>query len=172
MIDFGTMKRLLQTIFVVAALSLSLVASSAAAESLYVRASGTDLKEKAGPGGKTLTKLEIGTKCRVVAREGAWTKVTVKGADKKETTGYVFKAKLSEDKPDKERFGGAVTASATEGDTAMALRGLSATSEKYAERADIKPEDIAAVKKMEKRKVAQDEIDEFLRDGKLAEYAE
>lgn len=169
-LDFGNMKRLLQ--IVLPCVALLLLATSAAAASLYVRANGTDLKDKAGPGGGTLAKLEIGTKCEVVAKEGAWVKVTVKGADKKEKTGYVFGAKLSEDKPDKERFGGTVTASASEGDTAMALRGLSATSEKYAERSDIKPEDIAAVKAMEKRKVAQEEIDKFLREGKLGEYAQ
>lgn len=165
MLDFGNMKRLLQILLPGAALLF--LTTSAAAASLYVRANGTDMKDKAGPGGATLQKLEIGTKCDVVAKEGAWVKVTAKGK-----TGYVFGAKLSEDKPDKERFGGTVTASAAEGDTAMALRGLSATSEKYAERSEIKPEDIAAVKQMEKRKVAQEEIDKFLREGKLGEYAQ
>lgn len=142
-------------------------AGTAAAASLYVRANGTELKDKASPGGASLTKLDIGTKVDVVAKEGGWVKVIVKGK-----TGYIFGAKLSEDKPDKERFGGAVTASASEGDSALALRGLSATSEKYAERNQIKPSDIAAVKEMEKRKVSADEIDKFLREGKLGEYAQ
>lgn len=147
-------------------------AGTAAAASLYVRANGTELKDKPGPGGASLAKLDIGTKVEVVAKEGAWVKVTFKGADKKEKTGYIFGQKLSDDKPDKERFGGAVTASASEGDSALALRGLSATSEKYAERNQIKPSDIAAVKEMEKRKIAAGDIDKFLREGKLGEYAQ
>lgn len=157
--------------FALAILVLAL-ATSASAASLYVRASGTDLKDKGSPAGATLTKLDIGTKVDVVAKEGSWVKVNVKTPDKKERTGYIFAAKLSEDKPDKERFGGAVTASASEGDSALALRGLSATSEKYAERKAIKPEDIAAVKAMENRKVDQAAIDRFLREGKLGEYAQ
>jgi len=142
-------------------------AGTAAAASLYVRANGTELKDKASPGGAVLTKLDIGTKVDVVAKEGSWVKVTVKGK-----TGYIFGQKLSEDKPDKERFGGAVAATASEGDSALALRGLSPTSEKYAERNKIKPSDIAAVKEMEKRKATADEIDRFLREGKLGEYAQ
>lgn len=155
-----------------AAVAVFLFASSAAAASMYVRASGTDLKDKPSPAGASVAKLDIGTKVEVVAKEGAWAKVRFKGADKKEKTGYVFAAKLSADKPDKERFGGAVAANASEGDTAMALRGLSATSEKYAERTNIKPEHIAAVKAMEQRKASPVEIDKFLKDGKLGEYAQ
>ena len=154
------------------AILLLVFASSAAAASLYVRANGTEMKEKPGPGGAPITKLDIGTKVEVLAKEGAWVKVSVKTADKKEKTGYVFAQKLSEDKPDKERFGGTVTASASEGDSALALRGLSATSEKYAERQSIKPGDIAAVKEMEKRKADPAAMDKFLREGKLGEYAQ
>lgn len=147
------------------------VAGLASAASMYVRASGTDLKEKPGPGGASVARLEIGTKCEVVATEGAWVKVTVKMPDKKERTGYVFGAKLSDDKPDKERFGGSVATTAAEGDTAMALRGLSATSEKYAERSEVRPEHVAAVKAMEKRKVSAAELERFLQEGKLGEYS-
>ena len=163
------MKR--SSLLVLAALFL---AGTAHAASLYVRASGTDLKEKPGPGGVALAKLDIGTKVEVVAKEGAWVKVKIKLADKSEKTGYVFAQKLSDDKPGKERFGGpAVAASASEGDTAMALRGLSATSEKYADRdAQIKPEHVAAVKKMESRQPPKEAIDRFLREGKLGEYAQ
>lgn len=151
-----------------------LAAGVADAASMYVRASGTDLKQKAGPGGAAVAKLDIGTKVEVVAKEGAWVKVKVKLADKSEKIGFVFAQKLSDDKPDKERFGGtAVAATASEGDTAMALRGLSATSEKYADRdTEIKPEHVAAVKKMEDRKPPKDAIEKFLREGKLGEYAE
>lgn len=156
-------------------LALALLAANAAnAASLYVRASGTDLKQKPGPGGAPVMKLDIGTKVQIVAKEGNWVKVKVTLADKSEKTGYVFAQKLSDDKPDKERFGGtAVAASASEGDTAMALRGLSATSEKYADRdSQIEPEHVAAVKKMEDRKPPKDALEKFLREGKLGEYME
>ena len=144
-------------------------AVATAAEDLYVRASGTELKEKTGPGAPALLKLDIGTKCEVVAKEGNWVKVKAKvGKEVKE--GYVFAAKLSKDKPDKERIDGKVTVAAAEGDTAMALRGLSPTSEKFAERTSIKQADIAAVKAMEQRKIPPQELDAFLKEGKLGEY--
>ena len=154
-------------------LSLALgLALPAAAKSLYVRASGTDLKATASPGGASVAKLPIGSKVEVVAKEGNWVKVTVT-VEKAEKSGFVFAAKLSDDKPDKERFGGdSVAVGAHEGDTAMALRGLSATSEKYAERSDIRAEHVEAITKMEKRKPPASELESFLREGKLGEYVQ
>lgn len=146
-------------------------ATAIAADNLYVRASGTELKEKTGPAAPTIQKLDIGTKCEVVAKEGNWVKVKAKiGKDVKE--GYVFAPKLSKEKPDKERIDGKVSVAAAEGDTAMALRGLSPTSEKFAERTAVKKEDIAAVKAMEQRKVTPQELDAFLKEGKLGEYVQ
>lgn len=142
-----------------------------AGENLYVRAAGTELKQTAGPGGTTLTKLDIGAKCDVVEKSGNWVKCKVE-VKKKPMVGFVFAPKLSKDKPDKERMGGKQVAAASEQDTAQALRGLSATAEKHAARSKAKPEDVAAVKAMEELKVPEAEIAQFLREGKLGEYQE
>lgn len=143
-----------------------------AGESLYVRAAGTELKSKAGPGGAVAGRLEIGTKCAVLSKQGGWTQVECQPAKGKKLSGWVFAAKMSKDKPDRERLGGKAVATASEGDTALAIRGLSPTAEKYAGRSDISPEHIAAVKEMESRKIAPEDLSRFLAEGKLAEYAE
>jgi hypothetical protein len=154
---------------VVLAFLLLLPVSVSAGENLYVRAAGTDLKQTAGPGGQNLAKLDIGAKCDVIEKSGNWVKCKVE-VKKKDVVGFVFAPKLGKDKPDKERFGGKTVATASEADTAQALRGLSATAEKHAERTKAKPEDIAAVKQMEQLKVPDPEIAAFLRDGKLGEF--
>ena len=142
-----------------------------AGDSMYVRAADTDLKSAPGPGSPSVGKLDIGLKVEILEKKGPWAKVkaTVKKQDQE---GYVFLQKLSKDKPDKERLGGGSVASASEGDTAQALRGLTPTAEKFAGRTKISPEDIAAVKKMEDRKITKEEVTGFLKDGKLAEYGE
>lgn len=144
-------------------------APALAGESLYARAANTEVRATASPAGAIQAKLDIGAKCDVLAKEGNWTKVKAE-VNKKAVTGYVFSAKLSKDKPDKERVGGKSVATASEGDTALALRGLSPTAEGYAGRASISAADVAAVKKMEQQKIAQEELATFLKDGKLAEY--
>ena len=154
-----------------AVLLLFIPISAGAGDNLYVRAAGTELKQTAGPGGTTLAKLDIGAKCDVIEKSGAWVKVKTE-VKKKDVVGFVFGAKLSKEKPDKERFGGKQVAAASEQDTAQALRGLSATAEKHAARTNTKPEHIAAVKAMEQRKVPEAELAKFLREGKLGEYQE
>lgn len=144
-------------------------AQAFAGESLYARAANTEVRATASPAGAIQGKLDIGAKCDVLGKEGGWTKVKVE-VNKKEITGFVFTAKLSKDKPDKERVGGKQVANASEGDTALALRGLSPTAEGFANRSQITQTDIAAVKKMEQQKIAQEELATFLKDGKLAEY--
>ena len=151
-------------------LSIAAVGPARAGESLYVRAAGTELKSKAGPGGTASARLDIGTKCAVVSKQGGWVQVACT-AGKKKVEGWVFSAKMSKEKPDKERFGGKAVASASEGDTALAIRGLSPTAEKYAGRSEISPEHVAAVKAMEKRKIPPEDLSRFLAEGKLAEFA-
>lgn len=143
-----------------------------AGESLYVRAAGTELKSKAGPGGAAAGKLEIGTKCAVLSKQGGWTQVECEPEKGRKLAGWVFAAKMSKEKPDRERLGGKAVATASEGDTALAIRGLSPTAEKYAGRSEISAEHVAAVKEMEQRKIPPEDLSRFLAEGKLAEYAE
>lgn len=158
--------------FVTALLAaLLLPAVALAGETLYVRAAGTELKGAPSPGSPAVEHLDIGTKLELLEKKGPWARVKVKTKQGKE--GFVFGPKLSKDKPDKERFGkgpGTSSIAASEGDTAQALRGLSPTAEKFAGRTEISAADIAAVKKMESRKVSKEELDAFLKGGKLGEY--
>lgn len=148
--------------------ALTLVASAAAiaGESLYVRASGTEVRGSAGPGGATVGKLDIGTKVDVVSKQGTWVQIKT---DK--LSGWVFAPKLSKDKPDKERFNTKTnTLAANEGDTAQAIRGLTPTAENFAQRKSISAADIEAVHSMENLKIPNDELASFTREGKLGEF--
>ncbi|HVO30493.1 MAG TPA: SH3 domain-containing protein, partial [bacterium] len=149
------------------AAALLLPASAFAGDTMYVRAAGTELKGAASPGAPVVEKLDIGAKVELLEKNGMWAKIKTKD----DKTGFVFGPKLSKDKPDKEHFGKSGNAlAANEGDTAQALRGLSPTAEKFAGRTDIKPADVAAVKAMEDRKATPQDVDAFLKEGKLGEY--
>jgi hypothetical protein len=92
--------------------------------------------------------------------------------------GFVYKFKLSAKKPSSGSGSGLLAglggggASAREGSSAASIRGLSPTSEKYAGRANIRPEHVAMVKHMESVRIAKPEIESFLKAGKLGEYAQ
>ena len=137
---------------------------------MYVRAADTDLKSAASPGSSSIAKLAIGTKVEVLEKKGMWAQV--KTGKKGEQTGFVFGPKLSRDKPDKERFGNGTVATASEGDTAQALRGLTPTAEKFAGRTEISKEDVAAVERMETRIIPATELAGFLKDGRLGEFSQ
>ncbi|MFH1016778.1 MAG: SH3 domain-containing protein [Pseudomonadota bacterium] len=143
------------------------------AETLYVNSPTADLKSSTAASASVLAQLPRGTGVNVIGRTGSWVQVNAGGK-----TGFVYKFKLVAKKPSASGGSGLLAglggggATAREGSTATSIRGLSPTSEKYAGRAAIKPEDVKMVKHMESVRVSKAELDAFLKDGKLGEYAQ
>ena len=158
-----------------AALGLSLLlgaASQARAETLYVRSEDATLRSAADAGASEVGPVARGTELTVVSRDGSWIQVQAGGK-----SGWIHKLKTAADKPD---TGGGALASlgggsrdsyVKEAESGRAARGLSPMAEKYAQNKALSPESIAAVKRMEQVVISKKEIEGFLKEGKLGEYA-
>jgi uncharacterized protein YgiM (DUF1202 family) len=146
--------------------------SSALAETLYVKTPSAELKNSTAATAQVVAQLPRGTALTVKSKQGNWIEVTAGGK-----TGWVYRFKVSTTKPsggggDLLAGLGGGGAKAREGSTAVSMRGLSPTSEKYAGRANITPAHIDMVKHMEAVKVDQAQVATFLKDGKLGEYGD
>ena len=143
-----------------------------AATKMYVNASpSADLRSSPAATAQVLAQLPRGTEVSVLSQQGSWCETLAAGKK-----GWIYKFKLSSSKPASGSgmlagLGGG-GAAAREGSTAASIRGLSPTSERYAGRAKITPQDVAMVKHMESLRVSPKEVNEFLRAGHLGEYAE
>ncbi len=151
--------------------ALLLASVEARAETMYVKSPTAELKSSTSANAQILAQFSRGTSLNVILKQGNWIQVQTGGKK-----GWVYKFKLSPTKPsggDNLLAGlGGGGASAREGSSAASIRGLSPTSEKYAGRANIQPQHVEMVKHMESMKVSQNQVQEFLKAGKLGEYQE
>lgn len=145
----------------------------AAAETVYVRAKTAQLRAGKTSLDEVVANLRYGESLEVLAKDGAWLEVkTTRG-----TRGWLYSNKVSTSKPSggdnalaqlgKSMRGGdpsATTASA-------GARGLDKASEEYANQAGISQRDRDAVDGMTAYQVSDQEVEEFLKEGGLGEYA-
>jgi hypothetical protein len=147
-------------------------AGLARAETVYVRSEDASLKSAGDADASEVATLPRGTELTVVSRQGSWVQVQTGGK-----TGWVHKLKVSPDKPESGGSalsglsGGTRGTYAQEAESGRAARGLSPMAEKYAQAKALSPESIASVKRMEQYTVTKKEVQSFLKEGKLGEYA-
>ncbi len=147
----------------------------ASAETLYIKKSGTKLMSEASSKSKVVGKLGAGTAVDVKSKSGKYYQVASGG-----TAGWVFKFKLSSKAPagaggDSDLLGdlgGRQKVAARETGSSSSIRGLSPVSEQLAQKKGIPAESVNAVKSMEKFKVSSTDLDRFLQQGQLGEYAQ
>ena len=167
------MKRSLLVLLLLTLSGLGL-ASAALAETLYVKSSATKLQAADSASSKVIKTLSQGTAVEVVKKSDKFYQVTAPGGVK----GWIFKFKLSAKAPEGaggssgllDALGGQQMA-AKESASGSSIRGLSPISEQHAKSKGISQESIDAVKQMEAFKVSAKELDEFMKTGKLGEYA-
>lgn len=155
------------------AFTASLMAGQSLAETLYVQAKTAQLRSGRTSLDAVVANVRFGEPLEVISREGSWVKVKTAGG----TQGWIFANKLSESKPS----GGVETLAALgrsirRGDasstTASAgARGLDKPSEVYADRSGISQKDRKAVDRMTAYHVADQDVEAFLKEGGLGEYA-
>lgn len=148
-------------------------AGTVLAESVYVTAKTAQIRSGKTSLDPVVANLQYGQELAVVAREEKWIQVQTGSGAK----GWIYSSKVSSSKPsgaDNElaslgqryrRGDPSVTASA-------GARGLDKASESYANRAGITKQDRDAVDRMTAYKIPDDEIQEFLKSGRLGEYAQ
>jgi uncharacterized protein YgiM (DUF1202 family) len=152
----------------------SVMVDMAWAETVYLQAKNAKLRAGKTSLDRVVTDLKFGEALEVVTREKDWLQVkTASGI-----TGWIYAAKTSSQRPASEdsvlsmlgknvRRGeaGEVTASA-------GARGLDKASETYADLSGITKAHRDAVDKMTGYQVSDQDVEEFLKEGKLGEYAQ
>ncbi len=143
-------------------------------ETLYVSAKSAQLRSGKTSLDPVVANLKIGEALEVVKRDDRWVQVkTAKGV-----AGWIYSGNVSESKPaggDNElaALGKGFRRTEASGVTASAgARGLDKASESYANRVGITQQHRDAVDRMTANKIAEDDIQTFLKAGRLGEYAE
>jgi len=142
------------------------------AASLFAKQDGVKVTAEKSPTSKVLTTLNLGDAVTVLSIEGRLAKVkTTKGK-----TGWVFKFRLSSNKPSA-RSGSGLSGltgrklAARESRAGGSIRGLKESTEQYANAKQIKQEHRDAVDQMEAFSIPTDELMQFKKAGHLGEFS-
>ena len=153
---------------------LGLLVSLAQEQTVFVQARNAQLRSGKTSMSPVVATLQSGEPLQVIRREGDWMEVrTGTGA-----TGWLFANKVGTTKPStgtgtlaalgssfRQREASPVTAS-------TGARGLDRVSEEYARQVGIPPQHRDAVDRMTVYRLSEQELEAFLREGRLGEYAQ
>ena len=166
------MKRPLLTVALL--IGLGLFAGMALAETVYVQAKTVKLRAGKTSLDSVVADLKFGDALEVLRKDGAWLEVQTGGG----TKGWVFAGKTTATKPaggdddDLARLGKSFRRTEAGDVTATAgARGLDKASEGYANRTGITQRDRDAVDRMTAYRMSDQEVEDFLKEGRLGEYA-
>ena len=151
-----------------------LTGSLLAATTMWAKKDRVKVTAEKSPTSKVVAILRVGDPVQVQQKSGRQYKVKLKSGK----TGWVFKFKLADTQPEKAAGGSGLsglagdnTVVAQEARSGGSIRGLKETTEQYAEKKHISEANRRSVEKMEQRRVSDDELEKFKRDGRVGEYA-
>lgn len=162
-------------------LLLALLAAAAggaalAQTTLWVSSTGTKLKADTRATSATVADLPLGAELRVLEARDAWYRVAGPGG----AEGWIYRGKVTETPPGAapaEGGGllggltGRSTIQAASADTSRSIRGLSPETTQYADGAGTPQEHREALDRILALTVSEDELERFLQDGRIGEYA-
>ncbi|MBU1230109.1 MAG: SH3 domain-containing protein [Proteobacteria bacterium] len=149
-----------------------------AQDTLFVASEGAKLKADKSASADTVAELPVGTQLKVAGQEESWYKVTAGG-----NSGWIYRGKVSATAPEASRqggdnlFGGAgsSTIMVSEADSARSMRGLNESEQEAAKAAGRQPRPLAdyklALDRVLGQKVEKKELENFLKAGRIGEYA-
>ncbi|MFC1867646.1 SH3 domain-containing protein [Thermodesulfobacteriota bacterium] len=169
------MKRIIMTsISLALMLSISIVIAQ---EKLWVSSDNAKLKADKSASSETITTIPLGTEVTVLVSEGKWYRVLIPSGRE----GWIYRGRLSDAPPAKETqkesedlfaFMPGSKISADESDTARSIRGLSSETEQYAKNRRTPAAYKRALDRILAMSVEEREVEDFLRNGRVGEYAE
>ncbi|MGE0473673.1 MAG: SH3 domain-containing protein [Nitrospirales bacterium] len=154
-------------------LVLLLLPSLSWAATQYAKQDDVKVTADKAPTSAVVATLKLGDEVTVLSEEGRLVKV--KTATGK--TGWVFKFRLTEEKPSSgsslglSGLTGRKTIAARESRAGGSIRGLKESTEQYAKDKQIKQEHRDAVDRMEAFSLAPDELMQFKKAGNLGEFS-
>jgi uncharacterized protein YgiM (DUF1202 family) len=158
--------------------TLLLAAPALAQDKLYVASEGAKLKADKSASSNTVAELPIGTPLAVHGQEESWYKVTA-GSH----SGWIYRGKVAATPPEVSKkggenlFGGAgsSTIMVSEADSARSMRGLNESEQQAAKDAGRAPRPLSEYKQaldtVLAEKVDKKELENFLKAGRIGEYA-
>lgn len=152
---------------------LTVWGTEAWAETVYVQTKTAQLRSGKTSLDAVVGNVKFGDALEVVGREGSWVEVKTAAGAK----GWIFANKTSSTRPSGTndtlaRLGQSMRGGDASATTASAgARGLDKASEGYADRAGVSARDREVVDRMTAYQLADQEVEEFLREGGLGEYA-
>ena len=161
------------SLFIALVIGLALFAAVAMAETVYVQAKTVKLRAGKTSLDAVVTDLKFGEALEVLRKDGNWLEVQTGTG----TKGWVFAGKTTATKPAGSddalaRLGKSVRRTEAGDVTATAgARGLDKASEGYANRTGITQRDRDAVDRMAAYRMSDQEVEDFLKEGGLGEYA-
>ena len=164
----------LTSVVVAASIAGVLLAATAWAETVYVTAKTAQLRAGKTSLDAVVSTLRFGDALEVLSRKDNWVEVLTSTGQK----GWIYYNKVAADKPaggdsGLAALGRNIRRGDSSGVTASAgARGLDKASESYANRTGITQRDRDAVDRMTAYKLSDEELQEFLKNGRLGEYGE
>ncbi len=153
--------------------ALLFIGGNAQAETVYVQAKTAQLRSGKTSLDAVVANVKLGDALEVTGKDGNWLQVkTAAGVQ-----GWIFSNKVSSTKPSGgsdtfAQLGRSMRRGEASGTTASAgARGLDKASEGYANRTGISQRDREAVDRMTAYQLPDQEVEEFLKEGGLGEYA-
>lgn len=165
--------RTLRVALVVLGVGLFAWGAEAWAETIYVQARTAQLRAGKTSLDAVVGNVKFGDALEVVGRDGNWVEVKTSAGAK----GWIFANKTASSKPSGTndtlvKLGQSMRGGDASATTASAgARGLDKASEGYANRAGVSARDRDAVDRMTAYQIPDQEVEEFLREGGLGEYA-
>ena len=168
--------RIVRVIFGVILLTVAawMLPSTNWAATLYAKQDGVKVNAEKSPTSAVIATLALGDAVTVLTEEGRLAKVKTSTGK----TGWVFKFRLSEEKPSSSGGGlglsgltGRKTIAARESRAGGSIRGLKESTEQYAKDKQISQEHRDAVDRMEAFSLAPNDLMEFKKSGHLGEFS-
>jgi uncharacterized protein YgiM (DUF1202 family) len=157
------------------------VSAGIAGATLYVTSEGAELKSDRSSSSSTVAELARGASLTLIEQDGLWYRVKTQTNQ----TGWIYRGKVSEEKPEVEEPGtdggglgdvlGGLSGSdirADAADSSRSIRGLSPEAKKYAKATGTPQQSQDALDSVMSLKVTDKQIADFLKKGKIGEYAE
>lgn len=143
------------------------------AETVYVQAKAAQLRAGKTSLDAVVGNVKFGDALEVVGRDGSWVEVKTSAGAR----GWIFSNKTTPSKPSGSndtlaKLGQSMRGGDASATTASAgARGLDKASEGYANRTGVSARDREAVDRMTAYQIPDQEVEEFMREGGLGEYA-
>lgn len=154
-------------------IGLPFLPSIATAETVYVQAKTAKLRAGKTSLDRVVADLKFGEPLDVLRKDGTWLEVQTETG----TKGWIFVSKTTPNQPaessdDLAKLGKSFRRTEASETTASAgARGLDKASEDYAKRAGITQQHRDAVDRMTAYRMTDQEVEDFLKQGGLGEYA-